>query len=92
MLQPLPLKDRAAPGISSSSVKTDVAFQRGGSVTVRTTAGIGPMRLSAQVCSLGVGSVANNDKHTQTCVRMNNVASENQQQQNSLIKNQVSLA
>lgn len=47
--QPLPPTFRAAPGTSSSSVKTDAAYRRGGSATARTTAGTGPTRPSAQV-------------------------------------------
>ena len=49
MLQLLPLRSQAAPGISSMSVETDAAFQLGGSVTERTTVGTGLMRPSVQV-------------------------------------------
>lgn len=51
MLQLLPLRSQAAPGISSTSVEMDAVFQRGGSVMERMTAGTGLMRPSVQVHS-----------------------------------------
>lgn len=54
VLQLLPLRSQAAPGISSMSVEMDVVFQRGGSVMERTTVGTGLMRPSVQVYSYSV--------------------------------------
>lgn len=51
VLQPLPLTFPAARSISASSVKTDAAFPRGGSVMEKTTAETGLMRPSVQVQS-----------------------------------------
>lgn len=49
LFQPPPPTFPAAPGTSSTSVKTDAAYRRGGSATGRTTAETGPTRPSAQV-------------------------------------------
>lgn len=47
--QLLPLTSQAAPGISSTSVKMDAAFRRGGNAMERTTVETGQMRRSVQV-------------------------------------------
>lgn len=51
VLQLLPLRFRAARGISSTSVETDAVFPRGGSAMGRTTVGTGLTRPSVQVHS-----------------------------------------
>lgn len=53
VLQPVPPRSQAAPGTSSMSVEMDAAFQRGGSVTERTTVATGPTSPSVQVHTVG---------------------------------------